>query len=391
MVATETNSRAILEVARALAPLIRAAGDEIERERELPRPVFEALADAGLFRMLVPRSLGGAELDLPTYLQVIEEIAQADASTGWCVNQGAVFATNSARVREDVAREIWGQSPRSAVANGPAPTAEAIVVEGGYRVTGRWTFSSGCKHATWLAGFATIVEDGRPRLDAKGRPEARYLLFPAGNAEIIDTWRVSGLRGTGSHHFTVTDLFVPRERSVWSVVDSSREPGPLYVVPTVGLFAGGFASVALGIARGALDNLIELAGGKTPWGTANLLRDQPLVQMQVGQAEALIRSGRAFLHETAREVWEAVSATHAITLEQRVQIRLATTHAIRLAAEAVDLVYNAAGASAIYRSSPIHRRFQDIHVITQHVQGRLAHYESAGRFWLGIKPDMQWL
>ena len=391
MTASRTNTLSPLEAARALAPQILAFADEIEEQRELPRPLFEALADAGLFRMLIPRSLGGSELDLPSYIHVIEEIAQADASTAWCINQGGVFATNSARLPEAVARQIWVETPRSVVANGPAPSAQAQVVEGGYRVTGRWTFSSGCRHASWLAGFAVIVEGGRSRRLSDGTPEIRYMLFPASQAEIIDAWHVAGLRGTGSHHFAVADLFVPRERTVWAATDPPREPGPLYVFPTVLLFAAGFASVAIGVARSALDELIELAGGKTPRGAKGALRDQALAQSQVGHAEAHLRSARALLRETVGEIWEAVCASGAITLEQRAVLRLATTHAIRLSEQVIDLVYNAAGATAIYQSSPLQRRFQDMHVITQHIQGRLAHYESAGRFFLGLEPDFQWL
>ena len=386
-----TTGISLLEAARAWAPQISAAADEIDRQRELTRPLFEALADAGLFRMLIPRSLGGAELDLPTHIQVIEEIAKADASTAWCINQGGVFATHSAYLREDVARLIWVETPRSVVANGPDPSARATIVDGGYRVSGRWSFSSGCRHASWLAGFALMVEDGRPKLRPDGTREARYLLFPASRAEIIDVWHVAGLRGTGSHHFAVSDLFVPRERSVWTQTDRPREPGPLYVFPTVLLFAAGFASVAIGVARSALDELIELAGGKTPRCAKGALRDQALAQSQVGHAEAHLRSARALLRETVGEIWEAVCASGAITLEQRAVLRLATTHAIRLSEQVVDLVYNAAGATAIYQSSPLQRRFQDMHVITQHIQGRLAHYESAGRFFLGLEPDFQWL
>jgi alkylation response protein AidB-like acyl-CoA dehydrogenase len=386
-----TNRLMPLEAAHELVPWIRDAADVIDAQRELPQDLANAIAASGLFRMLVPDSLGGSELDLPTYIQVIEEIAKADGSTAWCVNQGAVFATSAAFLRKEAARQIWVEDPSAVVANGPAPSAEAVVVEGGYRVTGRWTFSSGCCHATWLAGFATIIENGRQRHHTDGTPEARYMLFPKSEAEIIDTWHVSGLRGTGSHHFAVTDLFVPGERTVWSYVDPVRESGPLYVYPMVLLFASGNASVALGIARSALDALIELAGGKKPHGTDELLRDQTMVQAQVGQAEAMWRSARAFLHKTVGEVWEAVSTTHTITLEQRVLLRMATTHAIRLAAETVDIAYNTSGSDAIFASSPIQRYFQDIHVVTQHIQGRLVHYESAGQFFLGLEPKQQWL
>ncbi len=391
MFITSMRQLALLEAIRELVPQIRAAADQIEAQRELPPELVDALADAGMFRLLVPRSLGGSELDLPTYIRIIEEIARADGSTAWCVNQGAVFATNAAFLPKEVAQHIWGENPRAVIANGPAPSAEARVVEGGYRVTGRWTFSSGCRHATWLAGFATIVECDQPRRRSDGTLEARYMLFPKSEAEIIDTWHVYGLRGTGSHHFVVTNLFVPREYTVWTYEDPALESGPLYLYPMRLLFAQGFASVALGVARSAIDAMIDLSGGKTPRGEKALLRDQALVQAQVGQAEATWRAARAFLHETVCEVWEAVSSTHTITLEQRVLVRMATTHAIRLAAETVDKVYNVSGANAIYTSNPIQRCFQDIHVITQHIQSRLSHYELVGQFFLGLTPSQEWL
>src|SRR5688500_199880 len=219
---TETLSP--LEAARKLSPLIRSCADEIDAKRELPRPLFEALADAGMFHLAVPRALGGAELELPTYVRVIEEIGKADASTAWIVNQLAIFATYSAWLPSDVARSIWMDTPRSAVANTPAPTAQAVVVPGGYRVTGRQGFSTGCRHAAWLAAHAQIIENGQPRLEG-GQPQTRYLFVPAAEAELLDTWRVRGMRGTGTHHFAVTDVFVPAERSIQSVTTPLRDSG----------------------------------------------------------------------------------------------------------------------------------------------------------------------
>lgn len=395
MVTTDTRQTSPLEAARTLAPLIRAKGAQIERDRELPPEVVDGLLEARLFRMLIPRSLNGLEIDYPTYVEVIEEISRADASTAWCLNQGSVFATNSAFLPHDVADAIWGRDPRAVVANGPSPTAQAHAVEGGYRVTGRWTFSSGCLHATWLAGFAPFYEDAacsRPLVGPKGRPIARYLLFPKSDARVIDTWNVAGLRGTGSNNFAVTELFVPGDRTVWTYSDQAVEPGPIYVIPLVALFAGGFAAVALGAARGAIDDLIDLASGKTRRGEDRVMRDQGLVQSQVAHAEAHYRSGRAFLLETVHKVWDSVRATGQVTLDDRILMRLAMTHAIHLAAQAVDLVYSAAGASAIFSDNPIQRRWQDVHVVTQHVQARLAHYETVGRHFLGLDVgDRQWI
>ena len=374
-----------LDAARKLVPQIRSCAEQTDAARELPRPLFEALADAGLFRLALPRALGGAELDLPTYVQVIEELGKADASTAWVVNQCAIFATYAARMPRDVARVIWIDTPRSVVANTPLPSAQAIVVPGGYRVTGRQGFSTGCRHATWLAAHATIVENGKPRLD-QGQPETRYMFVPAADAELLDTWRVHGMRGTGTHHFAVKDVFVPAERTVLSVTAPLVEAGPLYRIPRTMLFASGDAAAALGMARTSLETFFELAGAKTPRAMQALLRDQSMIQVGVGQAEAHLRSGRAFLTEAVREIWAAATAG-TVTLDHRATLRLATTHGIRLAAQVIDTVYNAAGVTAVYDENLLQRHFQDIHVITQHLQGRLAHYELVGRYWLGLPID----
>lgn len=389
MAIADTDVRSPLDVTRRLGPSIRASADQIEAARELPTPLFEALADGGLFHLVVPRSLGGAELDLPTYIRVMEELGKADASTAWVINQGAVFATQAAFLPPRVARTIWIGTPRSMVANNPAPDGLAQAVDGGYRVSGRLSFSTGCRQASWLAVLARVFEAGQPRRLADGQPETRHLFVPAAEVEILDTWDARGMRGTGTHHFTLTDVFVPAERTLPAVGAPAREPGPLYVFPRTLLFASGDGGIALGVARSSLESFIDLAGGKMQRGADRLLRDQSLIQADVGHAEADLRSGRALLRETVGEVWEAVCASGAISLEQRVALRLATTHAIRLAVGVVDRVYNAAGTTAIYPSSPIQRRFQDIHVISQHLQARLNHYESVGRFYLGLEPDMQ--
>jgi alkylation response protein AidB-like acyl-CoA dehydrogenase len=374
-----------LDAAQKLAPMIRSAADDTEAARELPRPLFEAIADAGLFHLAIPRSVGGGEIDLPTYVQVIEELGKADASTGWVVNQCAIYATYAARMPRDVARAIWIDTPRSVVSNTPAATARAIVVPGGYRVTGRQGFSTGCRHASFFAAHATVIENGQPRLD-DGQPETRYLFVPAAEGELLDTWHVRGMRGTGTHHFAVNDVFVPAERTVLSATAPVLEPGPLYKIPRTLLFASGDAAVALGMARSALTAFMELAGAKTPRAMPDLLREQSMVQVSVGQAEAYLRTGRAFLMEAVREIWSAAT-TDTITLDHRANLRLATTHGLRLAAQIIDTVYNLAGATSVYEGNLLQRYFQDVHVITQHMQGRLTHYELIGRYWLGLKID----
>jgi alkylation response protein AidB-like acyl-CoA dehydrogenase len=382
-----SEAASLLEVARKLVPKIQAYADDIEAARELPQPLFEALADAGLFHMALPRSLGCPEIDLPTYIQVIEELGKADASTAWVINQGGIFATYAARMPHEVARAIWIDTPRSVVANTPSPTARAIVVPGGYRVTGRQGFSTGCRHASWLAAHAQIIENGQPRVLDNGEPETRYLFVPVAEAERLDTWHVRGLRGTGTHHFAVHDVFVPAERSVLTANAPLIETGPLYQIPRTLLFASGDASVALGVARAALTSFYELAGAKSPRGLQGLLRDQPMVQADIGHAEATLRAARAFLTEAVRDVWATVSGGGTLSLDQRATLRIAATHAIWCAVQVVDTLYNAAGATSIYKSHPLQRAFQDIHVISQHIQARRAHYELVGRHWLGLEID----
>ncbi len=374
-----------VEAARKLAPLIQSSADEIEAARELTPTVFEAIADAGLFHLALPRSLGCPEIDLPTYLRVIEEIGKADASTAWVVNQAAIFATYAARMPREAARKIWLDPPRAIVANTPAPSARGIVVPGGYRVTGRQGFSTGCRHATWLAAHATIIEHGVVRQD-HGVPELRYCFVPFAQAEIVDTWKVRGMRGTGTHHFAVNDVFVPAERSVLSATATVLEPGPLYKIPRTLLFASGDATIALATARSALTTFLELAGAKTPRTMAAPLRDQALVQSTIGHCEADLRSGHAFLAEAVNAIWTAAT-TGTVTLEERTGLRLAATHAIRLAVQVVDAVYNASGVTAVYEDHLLQRYFQDIHVMSQHLQGRLAHYELVGRYALNLPID----
>lgn len=383
---TANDAQSPLDVARELVPMIRSSADQIEAERDLPRPLFEALADAGLFKLLIPRAIGGTELDLPSYVRVLEELGEADASTAWVVNQCAVFATYAARMPPDIARFIWIDTPRSVVANTPTPAARAHAVSGGFRVTGRQGFSSGCRHAAWLGARALIQENGEVRL-LDGQPEERYLFVPAAEAELLDTWHVRGMRGTGTHDFAVNDVFVPAERTVLQAGAPLLVAGSLYQFPRRLLFASGDAAVALGVARSSLERFSELAGAKTPRSMRATLRDQPVVQATVGRSEAQLRSARAFLTEAVCDIWAEAEATGAITIDRRAILRLATTHAIRLAVEIVDSVYNASGVTAIFEGNPLQRHFQDIHVISQHTQGRLAHYELVGKHALGLKID----
>lgn len=369
----------MLEAARALSPRIRSCADQIEADRELPRPLFDALADAGLFKLGLPRSLGGAEMDLPDYVDVLEELGKADASTAWVVNQCSIFAACAARMPHEVARTIWTDTPRCVVANTSLPTAEAVPVPGGYRVTGRHRFSSGSRHAAWFAARAWLPEDGE-RVQ-------KFLFVPAADVEVLDTWKVRGMRGTGTNDFVVDGAFVPEERTVRHLGSPVLEPGPLYRLSQVLMFASGDAALALGAAQACLDAFVELAGAKTPQAMQALLRDQPAVQTVVGQALAAIGSGRAYLRQAVRALWAEAASDGPVTLEGRLALRLAATHCIRLAVQVVESLYRAAGTSAIYEGNVIQRHFQDLHVISQHQQARQVAYDLAGKHGLGLEIE----
>lgn len=391
MTLAPNKPRLWVQTARDLGPLIQSYADQIDETRELPRPLFEAVADAGFFHMVVPRALGGPEVDLPTYLDVLEEIGKFDASTAWCINQASSFVTYAPCFPVNVARLIFVDTPRSVVANTPAPTATAIPVPGGYRITGRHGFGTGCHHASWMASRGHVMVDGQPRTLPNGKPDMRYFMLPVQDAVLLDTWKARGLRGTGTHHWTVTDVFVPEELTLSPDEVAAPGYGPLYVIPRQMLAAAGDAATALGVARSCLDTFIQVATGKQAASASGQLRDEALVQFDVGLAEAELRSSKALLDQTAREIWAAIVETDAMTLEQRAALRLAAVHAIRKSAAVVDTIYNAAGATAVLESHPIQRHFQDIHVITQHMQSRRSHYELVGKVLLGFTPESNFL
>jgi alkylation response protein AidB-like acyl-CoA dehydrogenase len=345
----------------------------INDDRQVPQPLIDSMADDGLFRLLVPRSVGGEEIDFLEYLSIVQAISRADASVGWCFNQNNVLGTMGALMPEAAAKEVWSD-PNAILCNGPPQQVTITPVDGGYSLSGRWNFSSGSRHATWAIAIGR-TEDGR----------MVTMLMPKGDVKFIDVWQVNGLRGTGSFSFEVKDYFVPAGHAWVEKEPSEREPGPLYLIPRALTFAAGFASVALGTARGALDILIEVAQKKTPQ-ESTLLREQQSVQRDVGVAEALWGSSLAFLTSTASKLWEHACQRHSITVEDRIQLRLASTHAIRKAAEATDIAYSTCGAGSIFESNPIQRKFQDAHAITQQIQGRMEHYETAGQFLMGLEP-----
>ena len=378
----------LVDAARDLVPLIRSYADQIDADRELPKPLFHALADAGFYRMCVPRAIGGPEVDFPTYLQVIEELGKGDASTAWTVSQGANWATYSARMSPPAAREIWTDTPRSVVSNTPAPTAKAVVVPGGFRITGRQPFSTGINHASWVAAHAQVIENGAVR-QRNGKPEARYCLVPKAQVELIDAWHTKGMRGTGTHSFEVKDVFVPGERTVFPNDAPLVNRGARYKIPITLAYGAGDGMAALGLARNCLEAFFEVAGSKAPRNMKGLLREQSITQFAVGKAEAALRSGRAYLLSAAEEIWQSALSTDgpAASLASRINLRLASTHAIRLAAEVVDGLHPLCGATVVFDGHLIQRLFHDMHVITQHGQARFQHYEIVGQHCVGLEVD----
>jgi indole-3-acetate monooxygenase len=390
MSADLAGDRELIARAEVLRGAVAAASDEIEGSRRLPPALLDRLHDAELFRLLLPRSCHGIETDPVTFFHVIETIAQADASTAWCLSQAGGCAMSAAYLDLPVARAIFGDEPRAVLAWGPGPRVRAVECEGGYRVTGAWSFASGCRHATWLGAHCPIFQaDGSPRLDPDGTRQERSMLVRAEDVTWTDIWNTVGLRGTASDQFALDDFFVRKDHSITRDFERERrESGPLYRMGSGTCYQVGFAGVACGIARGALDCFIELARNKVPRGFKSALRDNAVMQSGLAKAEVGLRAARSFVLQSMAEIWTDLEDGATITVEQRITVRMAATHAIHSAREAVDFAYNAAGATAIFENHPLERRFRDIHTVTQQLQGRASHFETVGAWMMGAEADL---
>jgi alkylation response protein AidB-like acyl-CoA dehydrogenase len=373
--------------ARLLGPAIAAASDEIERTRRLPPALLSALHDARLFRLLLPRSAGGEEVMPGTYMESVEEVARHDASVAWNLFVGNSSALVGAYIALDVAREIW-RDPHTVVSWGPPNEHRARAVPGGYRISGRWDFASGCRAANWMGAHALVEEEtgGALRLNSYGRPGQRILLAPASQAVLLDTWDTIGLRGTASDSYTFDDVFIPEAYSSQREDPAlRRETGPLYSFTHAGLYAVGVAGVALGIARAMLDALVELATKKAPRNLGRMA-DSPTVQAEMARTEARLGAARAYLIDIVGTLYERARQEAPMGLADRAKVRLGCTHAIHTAIETADIVYKACGVDGIFPGSPFERRFRDMHTLSQQIQSRGAHYEAVGHVLLGGKP-----
>jgi alkylation response protein AidB-like acyl-CoA dehydrogenase len=371
----------LIERAQALAPLITREADEIERTRRLTEPVVSALIENGLYRVLLPQSPGDADAPPEIFMQVLEEVAKADASTAWCLGQCSVCAMTAAYLDADAAREIFGAL--NGILAWGAVAHEVHVVPGGYRITARWDFASGSRQASWLGAHVQVVEaDGSRRLTPSGAPEIRTILFPVASATMYDVWDVIGLSGTGTDSYSVDNLFIPEKFAVLRDNFSAlREKGPLYGITTYTMFGLGFAAIALGVARATLDAATDLARGKASVGL-KAMRENSAVQGLIGRTEGNLRAARAYLYGSAAEAWRELTHTGKLSEDHRAALRLASTWTIHQAASVVDAAYHMAGATAVFRANPFERRFRDMHAIAQQIQARDTHYEDVGRMIL---------
>ena len=382
-------------VAKCLGHMARSLGDEAERLRQTPPELAEQIARAGLYQLYLPRSMGGPEADPLTAFQAVEELSRADGSVGWNVMIANAMALNLGRLPVDVGRELAG-TPADYRAAGSArpggPSAGRVwQAPDGWRVTGRWNFASGFHQARWLYCTCFLMDGEQPRRNAQGRPVLRAVWVPREKVTMVDTWSTVGMRGTGSQDFVVDDVFVPNRHSL--LADAPPlEPGPLYnnrarfvIVWTPS------AANALGIARGAIDALAEIATTEASTLSTALLRDRPAVQARVGEADAIVNAARAYVLDAVGRLWARLCAGEAPTDQDIAQGRLAIVHAMHEAVRAVDKVFHAAGTNAIYTRLPLERAFRDVHVAVQHGAALPSYFESAGKVLLGLRPeDVGW-
>ncbi|MFQ3594926.1 MAG: acyl-CoA dehydrogenase family protein [Sphingomonadaceae bacterium] len=378
----------VLAAARDLAPQLAARAAEIEEARRLPADLANAMAEARLFRLAIPKSLDGEELRPDRMVEVLEAVAEGDASAGWCLMIGATTALVAAYLPRHHAEEVLG--PRDVITGGVfAPMGRAVAEDGHYRVSGRWAWASGSANCRWLVGGSVILEDGAPRRDDQGRPVHRMMLMPRESVALLDTWHAAGLKGTGSGDMAAQDVAVPQDRSVSLIDDRPREAGALYRFPAFGLLAIGIAGVASGNARAALDGVAAaLVEKKGPTGRS--AAERATVQAELAKADGALFAARAGLMAAIAEGWREAEGG-GIRLATRARLRLAATHLTRTAADVTRVAYDLGGGGALYLESPLQRRFRDAHAMTQHIMVQPATFELAGRVFLGQPADTSML
>lgn len=380
----------VLEAVREIGSAIAARSDEIEQGRGLPLDVVEMIKLTGAFRMYVPEDLNGPAVQAWESLETLRELAYHDGAAGWCAMIGSTTSLMSSSLPDPYAAEIFGS--RDSIAGGFAmPAGQAVPVDGGLKVTGRWSWGSGTRHSTWIGGGCLLMgSDGTPKPREDGLASA-FIFFRPEDVEFIDNWHTSGLSGTGSGDYQVTDSFVPEGR--W-VQLSNRElvrPNSLSKFSFFGLLACGVAACAVGIGRRSVDELVDLAGSKKPQGSSKTLDQRSQVQADVAIAEAKLASVWAFMREAVSSSWESAEAGDSPTVEQKRQLRMSATHATQTAAEVAEMMYKAGGGAAVYKTSPLQRTFRDAYVATQHAMVAPRTFETYGRVRLSLETDTRLL
>ena len=375
----------LVDRARALSPLIRAHADESERLRRLATPVVDAFHEAGLFRMLQPESIGGSGLNAVEASPILEEVACADGSAGWNLAIGAGNSAFLALLEDRGALEAQVKPPRALGAGSVNPMSLRLTsVPGGYRVAGTLRFASGIHQSTWLVAGGLVLDDGKPRLAPDGLPELVGAFFPSREARVLDTWNPTGMSGTGSHDAIVDEVFVPSNYTFDFRAKGSRTFDALAELPTFSRLGATLAAVAIGIARRACEELVVIAQTKPAMMSVTPLRETARTQTDVARAHALVDAGRAHLEYVAGGIFARIAGGATPTLAELARLRLSYLSATEHATQAVDLMRNAAGMTAVLSGSPLERCFRDIHALTQHLAISTAHYERVGKALLGL-------
>ncbi|WP_373489502.1 acyl-CoA dehydrogenase family protein, partial [Blastomonas sp.] len=357
-----------------------------EEARRMPADIAKGLARAGVFNMVRPRSLAGLEMPPLDLVSVLHAIARAEASTGWCAMIGATTAINAAYLPHEVAAQVYAD-PHAITGGVFAPMGRADDLGDHYKVSGRWQWGSGSANCDWLCGGAMVFKDGELQRFDNGAPYHRMMIFPASEVALLDTWHVMGMKGTGSGDIAVKDVIVPKARSVSLIADQPVEQGPLYLFPVFGLLAMGVASVALGNAAGAMDEVKALVRAKKPQGGQRTMAERSTVQTDLMRAEARLASAEAFFRESIAACWDGATMRGELTAEEQARLRLAATHATETAADVAKTAFTISGGSAVYMTSGLQRRFRDAHVATQHIATASSVYELVGRVTLGLPTD----
>jgi alkylation response protein AidB-like acyl-CoA dehydrogenase len=375
-----SRDTAVLDAVRGLAPRIAGRAAEIEAARQLPRDLIDDLSAAGCFRMLVPRSHDGSGFDLVSAMRVFEELSRADASVGWTVMIGASSLRDLGGLPRATFDALYASGPDVIIGGTFNPSGVAVAEGTGYRVSGRWAFASGCQHCHWLYG--NCVEDNA------GTPRLRTVVFSPAEIEIQDTWSVSGLCGTGSHHFVADNVLVRADRTFPTLSDEACLDEPLLRIPAPSLFALEIASVAIGIAQGALDDILALSAKKVPLLAGASLAANPLFQHQIGAADAKLRAARSLLYADGAAAWATAEERGTFAPDARARIRSAAAWVAVTAASVVDAAYHAGGGTSLYSVHPLQRRFRDIHALTQHFLVKLDTLTTAGAVLAGAEVDL---